>query len=300
MNINMLRDVDDDPGFYLAACGKDSKWPGCVVYQSSDNGATYQAVTTVTKAATIGTVIGTALGAFDGGNIPDELNVLRVRLRVGQLSSVSFAAFLEGAQQAVVGGEILYFRNAVLNSDGTYTLSGFLRGRRGTEHKIAGHTVGERFVLLSPVTMQRVPQSTADIGKTRLYKAVSAGTTLAGTAAQSFTNDGAGLKPYAPVLVGGGRDASGNVSIHWTRRTRISGEWRDNVNVPLGEASERYEVDILNGGTVVRTLSLTAPAAEYSAADQVSDFGAPQSSLSIRVVQMSQIVGRGYSAVATI
>jgi len=300
MNINMLRDLDDDPGFYMAACGKDAKWPGCVVYQSSDNGATYQAIASVSKAATMGTVVGAPLGDFKGGNVPDEINVLRVKLKVGELSSVPFASLLEGAQQAVIGDEVVCFRSAALGSDGTYTLSGFLRGRRGTEHLIGVHVAGERFVLLSPTTMHRVAQTTADIGKTRLYKAVSIGMSLAKTAAQSFTNEAAGLKPYAPVHVGGGRDASGNVSIHWTRRTRVSGEWRDNVDVPLGEASERYEVEILNGATVVRTLSTTTPAAEYSAADQAADFGAPQSSLSIKVYQLSNVVGRGYPAAAII
>lgn len=297
MNINMLRDLDDDPGFYLAASGKDTKWQGCVVYQSSDNGATYQAIASVGKAATIGTVTGAPLGDFKGGNVPDELNVLRVKLRVGELSSVSHAALLEGAQQAVIGDEIVYFRDAVLNADGSYTLTGFLRGRRGTEHKIGAHGAGERFVLLSPTTLQRIAQTTADIGKTRLYKAVSVGMTLAATPAQSFTNEGSGLKPYAPVEIGGGRDADGNVLIHWTRRTRISGEWRDGVDVPLGESSEAYELEITDAGyaSVKRTISgLSVPAATYSAADQAADGFAPGDPIHMQVYQLSSTVGRGY------
>lgn len=296
----MLRDVDDDPGFYLAACGKDAKWRGAVVYQSADNGGTYTPVATVSKAATMGVVVGSAFGDFAGGNTPDELNTLRVRLKVGELASVTFAAFLEGSQQAVVGDEIVYFRDAVLNSDGTYTLSGFLRGRRGTEHKTADHVLGERFILLSPMTIQRIPQTTADIGKTRLYKAVSVGMTLAQTTAQSFTNEAAGLKPYAPVHVGGGRDADGNLTINWTRRTRISGEWRNGVDVPLGESNESYQVEILDGPTVVRTIGTMTPTATYSAAEQTADFGSPQASVSIRVAQYSAVVGWGYPASATI
>jgi hypothetical protein len=38
---------------------------------------------------------------------------------------------------AVLGDEILYFRDATLESDGTYTLRGLLRGRRGSEYAMA-------------------------------------------------------------------------------------------------------------------------------------------------------------------
>ena len=36
---------------------------------------------------------------------------------------------------------------------------------------------------------------------------------------------------------------------------RISGDWQDRADVPLGEEREAYEVDIMAGGDVVRTLS---------------------------------------------
>jgi hypothetical protein len=99
----------------------------------------------------------------------------------------------------------------------------------------------------------------------------------------------------------GVRDGSGNVTITWIRRTRLGGAWRDFVDVSLGESSENYEVDILNGSTVVRTLSgLSNPTASYSAAQQVTDFGATQTSVSIKIYQLSSVVGRGYAGVAVV
>ncbi len=59
---------------------------------------------------------------------------------------------------------------------------------------------------------------------------------------------------------------------------------------------ERYEVDILSGATVLRTLSVTQPRALYAAADEMADFGSPQTSLSMRVMQLSATVGRGFAA----
>lgn len=298
MNINMLRDTDNDAGFYAAACGATDKWRGALLYSSSDAGASYQSIATISVESTIG-VVAEALADFGGGNIPDELNKLTVTLTNGTLSSTDFAGLIAGVNAALIGDELVYFRDATLVSEGVYTISGFLRGRRGSEYAMTTHATNDRFVLLSPSTLIRVPQVTADIGMTRLYKAVTNGLTLASTSSQSFTNSGAGLKPYAAVLLGGGRDVSGNAIINWTRRTRISGEWRDSVDVPIGEDHEEYVVEIWNSdySTLKRTITgLTSPTTTYSAADQTTDFGSPQSTIYFRVYQLSVVVGRGYAA----
>jgi hypothetical protein len=64
---------------------------------------------------------------------------------------------------------------------------------------------------------------------------------------------------FAPVQVKGARDGSGNLTITWKRRTRWYGEWQDGTDVPLFEASENYEIDILSGTTVKRTITATTP-----------------------------------------
>jgi hypothetical protein len=90
------------------------------------------------------------------------------------------------------------------------------------------------------------------------------------------------------------------VTFSWIRRKRgpMPASW--DVTVPLGEDSESYEIDVLSGSTVVRTLHATTPSALYAAADETADFGGPQSSLAVRVYQMSATVGRGFPAAATL
>ena len=61
--------------------------------------------------------------------------------------------------------------------------------------------------------------------------------------------------------------------------------------VPLNEPSEAYEVDVLDGASVVRTLTSTSASVVYTAADQVTDFGSAQSSVDVVVYQMSDVVG---------
>lgn len=302
MNVNALRDSDNDAGFYAAASSDAKIWPGAALYQSTDGGTTYQAIATFTTRATMGLALD-ALGDYQGGATVDELNSIRVHLDYGTLASVSYIGLLEGQQAALIGDEIVGFRSAVLNSDGTYTLSGFIRGMRGTEGKIGGHTARERFLFLAPAALKRIAQESADLGKTRLYKFATAGAELAAVAPRAFTNEGAGLKPYSPAHLGGGRAADGAVLISWIRRGRLSGEWRDYVDVPLSEAMEAYDVEIWSAGfgAIKRTISgLSTQSATYSAAQQTADFGGLQASLCVRVYQISAAIGRGYPASAVI
>jgi len=110
----------------------------------------------------------------------------------------------------------------------------------------------------------------------------------------TVTPQATALKPLSPVHVTAKRDGSG-ITFSWIRRTRVDGDsWTGEV--PLGEDSERYAVDILDGADVVRTLDVATPYALYAAADELTDFGTPQAGLSVRVMQVSATVGRGFAA----
>ncbi len=72
------------------------------------------------------------------------------------------------------------------------------------------------------------------------------------------------------------------------------------VEVPLGETTEAYDLEILNGVTVVRTVSgLTTPSLLYFAVMMVADFGGPITTLRFRVYQIGAL-GRGAAAEALV
>ena len=57
----------------------------------------------------------------------------------------------------------------------------------------------------------------------------------------------------------------------------------------------------MSGVTLKRTITgLTSPTALYTSAQQVTDFGAAQSSILMNVYQLSAAVGRGYAGNATV
>jgi hypothetical protein len=227
-----------------------------------------------------------------------------VVLGAGDLDGATALEVLNGANHAALIGpdgqaEILQFRDATDLGTGRYRLAGLLRGRRGTEDQIAARSAGDTFVLLDG-TRFAFQALTTEASATRHHRAVTVFDTIE-TAPATVTKSvrGRAERPYAPCHLRGSRDGGGSLTITWIRRTRLGGAWLDRTDeVPLGESGEAYEVEVLNGsGSVVRTIAgLTSPLATYTAAQQTADFGAPQASVSLRITQLSGLVGRGIPA----
>ncbi len=162
------------------------EWPGAIVAQSTDNGQTFRELYSQNKAA----IYGLTQTVLSSGKttVFDEENILCIKLTSGELSSVSEMDLLNGANLALVGEEILQFQNAILQEDGTYRLSRFLRGRRGTEYAIATHQTNECFMVVDSATLHRIKSPAADIGLTRIYKAITYGRTVSASTPYSFIN----------------------------------------------------------------------------------------------------------------
>jgi hypothetical protein len=243
----------------------------------------------------------TELGGWSGGYVVDETNSLDVELDSGSLASVTRDQMLNGEQVAIIGNEVVPFQRAELIAPNQYRLSGLLRGARGTEDHISEHTVGERFVLISAANWYRIDALLSTVGNEYLYKPVTFGKSLESVTADAFTNTARGLLPFSPVDARAARASSGTTTLTWKRRTRLS--TRMFGTVPLGEASEAYEVDVFTNDTFttqVRTLATTAPSVAYTAAQQETDFGSVQAALHVKIYQISESVGRGLPLTATL
>jgi len=225
----------------------------------------------------------------------------------GSLASVSNVEMLNGANLAALiradgNAELIQFQDAAL-SEGVYTLTTLLRGRRGTEVFTGGHAVGDLFVLLEGDSVQRRPLALDRIGDPLSYRAVGRGGELRDARTGQLTLAGNDLKPYAPAQLEATGSWGSNVTLSWQRRTRVGGELIDGTGeVPLAEDAEEYELEILDGpgGSVVRTATgLSDPEFTYTAAMQSADFGMAQTELTFRVYQMSTQIGRGFAGEAT-
>lgn len=308
LDIPLIRDGDSNPGgtgWYAAMSSALVNWVSASLYRSSDN-ANFALLDVTGVPAPFG-YASNALGAPRSPWTWDRLSSLTVKMSVGTLEAASALNVLNGSNAAIYGDptsgnwEIIQFQTPTLNPDGTYTITTFLRGRRGTEGNCGSHANGELFILL-PAGTRRENDALALLNQSRYYEAVTSGQGIDPTESQQFKNTGNDLRPYAVTSVAGARDGSNNLTVTWIRRTRIGGDWLDGVGtVPLSEDSEAYEIDIYNGLTVVRTLSgLSSPTASYSAADQTTDFGSPQAAIAVKIYQISGEVGRGFAKSVTV
>lgn len=304
MDIPILRDADDDAGFYAAARGVSSPWPGAVIYGSRDD-VQFEEKALVTESAVMGTC-STMLGNWSGGRVFDEINTVTVDISYGTLTSSTRDTLLNNqtVNAMLIGSEVIQFRDATLVSVGRYTLSGLLRGGRGTEWAMTGHATGERCVKLSMTGLRRVYNDLFDLGLRRYYLGVSIGRRLDSATSETFTNNGVGLEPFSPFDLRATRDGSGNITFTWQRRTRLAVRVIGTlgISIPLGEDSEAYDLQVWNGSgytTLKRTITATTTSAGYTSAEQTTDFGSNQNPVYCRVYQRSAQVGLGYKLEAS-
>ena len=275
-------------------------WPGTVGVYASDQDGDYALDQVIDRRAVIG-VTETPLKAAPMGRV-DHGAPLTVRLTGGALSSVSEAGLLSGRNLMAIGDgtpggwELFQFRDAVPAGDGVWLLSHRLRGQLGTDVAMPQVWPAGSSVVLMDGTPRQVGLSLAQRGVSRHYRI--------GPAKRDYTDgsyrhqvrafDGIGLRPLSPVHLRVA-DQGGDLAVSWVRRSRVSADSWDGLDVPLGEESERYLLRVMEGAQIRREVLLDGPDWVYAAADQAADGGI--AGKRVEVAQVSAIVGPGGWAV---
>lgn len=311
----LLRDSDDTGRttslVYFAMGGfGQSGWTAGTLFKSAE-GTEFVDVGSIINEMSYGSA-SNALGDVNDPFSTDETNTLTVFMTTGggQLSSVSQLEMVNGANPAAlihsngIDVEIIQFRDVVLNGDGSFTLSGLLRGRRGSESFTDAHSAGNTFVLLTALNADKLPLTLSEINQTRFYAGVTSGQLFEDATIITKASPGNDLKPYAPVSQAAA-PIGNDIDFTWERRTRVGGGLRDDTGtVPLNEDTESYEIDIFDtpGGSVVRTITgLSTTSTTYTDAQQTTDgFTPPLSQITIEIYQISAQVGRGFTKEVTL
>lgn len=275
-------------------------WPGATIEIADADGDEYSAWNSVDSSD--GMTWGYATDVLANANpwLWDRGSSVNVRVLGGTLSSVTEAAIDAdpSLNLAYLGGELLNFATATLEADGTYTLSGFKRGRRGTEWACASHAAGEEFVLAAG--LQHDGLGLSEVGTTEAFRGTTLGRDPASAPVITMTFTGAALKPRAPVIWRVEKDAaSGDITITIRTRTRVGGSW-NGAAISTGETIADHAFDVYDGATFKRTLESAIKTFTYSAADQVSDHGAEIAAADLEgfAYQLSASVGRGFARAA--
>lgn len=300
LDLPLLESAEPLPLLHVAAFA--APWPGSLAVWRSVDGASFEAIAGISAPA----ILGTSLSDLPPGPLWrfDASTKFEVQVTGGTLSGTSDALLFDGANALALvaqgrGPEILQFRDARMLEAGVYVLSGLLRGQAGTEAEVATPwPAGTRLVLLDRNLAVGASGASA-FGRSYIYRVGRADRDHgdAGVTQASATIGGRALRPLAPVHLAA-RRSGGDILLSFVRRTRTEGDW-DLADAPLGEAVEAYRVEILDGGSVRRSFEVTSPAALYTAAQELADFGTTRTSLTFRVAQMSALLGPGAFATAT-
>lgn len=299
MDIPALRESETMvPVLYWAMCAKDANlaWHGATGLASANDQDFVNVFSTFIEAK-IG-VCDTTLGVGPVGYW-DRGNSLEVTMTNGNLSSVDEAAVLEGANWAVVGGELIAFQNAELIGAGRYRLSMLLRGLRGTEWAVNTHYPAERFVLVSALSTPAYEYGTGLIDTTRFFRGVAIGGSVTDAESVEQTLKGNTMRQFAPCNFAGVRNLSTrDFTLSWTRRSRSLMRLFSPNSGPLLADVEQYEIDFYQpGGELVYTTQVTgATSFTMTAADQVAAGLTNTSNVEVQIYQMGPIVGRGFGS----
>ena len=303
---------EDQPAHRPMVAAHAVPWPGEMAVSRSASTDGFNLLTTFGSRARIATLVSDfypgPTSRFDLGN------ALVVDLTSGTLESVTDLTLFGGANAlAVESGpgkwEVVQAGAAELIAPGRYRLTQLLRGQRGTEAAMGNPTpAGARVVVLDSA-LAPLPIAEADLGLPWNWRIGPAARAVsdASYTALAFTPVGRGLVPFAPVHVAQPwrtARSPGDLTIRWTRRSRalVADAW-EQVEVPLAEDLESYDVQILDGAAVKRTLINSTTSVLYTAAQQTADWGAPLGpgqTLAIRIYQLSNRLGRGDPATVTL
>lgn len=247
---------------------------------------------TVRQAANAGRLV-QALGAGFEGRI-DHAAAVTVELFDGEAASVSRLQMLNGANALAVlaangAWEIVQFETAEEIAAGRWRLARLLRGQLGTSDAMAAGAPPDSPAILLDDAVVPAGLRPGETGLTLNWRVGPVGDILSQQRVTEVAAAGGvrALLPLSPAHLRCRVEADGSRRFDWIRRSRIDADGWDGADIPLGEESELYRVEVAAGsGPAVRTATVTAPGWTYAAAAYAADFPTPPAALRVSVRQI--------------
>lgn len=257
----------------VLASGMLPGWRRAALLVSEDGGESWEVVGGTAAPAVLGTVV--AVPEAVPATVEDRRSILEVEFPhdAMTLAGASGAALDVGANLAMVGDELLQFGEAVQIAPRRWRLRRLWRGRRGTEAAIGSQRVGDGFALIRPDALRALEPRRSGNGARLRLRAIGIDDGVEGVSAEVAVT-GKWRLPPSPVHLKGNALADGALQLEWVRRSRFGWQWRDGVEVPLGEDAEAYVVRVLRadgGATAIACLvpRLTLPPERASGACRI-------------------------------
>lgn len=296
MDIPLLPDETSRSGPRVAA--RTTPWPGSLAVSAGTDTASLSSRATLETSATLGELLADLPPGRQ--DVWDNANAVDVMLYDGSLASADETSVLAGSNAIAIAAdndewELIQFRNAQLTAPNTYRLTGLLRAQSGSELGMATtHAAGAQIVAFTGAAMEATTNSyERGASLTWRFSPIGYETSTASAYDIPQTYNARHERPLSPVHFRASRSSDG-VTLSWIRQTRVSGDDWESADVPLGETTESYTVEILDGQSVVWTANATTSSILLSTADEAAALsGAPVTSLTVRIAQNSESFGAG-------
>lgn len=233
--------------YRVAASGAGSGWTGATLYARQADGTMLPAGATGRQRA----IAGIAMVSLPPASplLIDRSGFVEVELASDDflLADATWAQLVQGANLAALGSELIQFARATRIGPKRWRLADLLRGRGGTEAAVTGHESGEPFAIIDERLVYLDHSLIPNASTTEI---VAIGLGDATPVVSPVTNPGLTLRPLSPVHGRAVRMPNGSIVVSWTRRSRGSWTWLDEVDVPLNESAETWEIAFTAPGTL--------------------------------------------------
>lgn len=215
-NTSAFKESHDLLGVYVFVCGVLAGWKGTMLQMSSNDGALWVDMATITVASLMGKV--TATLPVASKYFTDTTNVLSVQLYDDRLlSSIEQDELYDGGNAAIVINrngtcEQLNFQDVEKLEDRKFNLSTLIRGQMHTP--IDSHPSSSYFAMLNGANFIELPASL--IGRNLMFRAISVGRTPGADLVTEITFNPAYSQLEPPVEMLEGSYSGMNLTCSWT------------------------------------------------------------------------------------
>ncbi len=225
----------------------------------------------------------------------DNAAKLTVSLTTGTLQSRTLTSLVAGANVLAVetsngNYEVLQFRDAQLTADGTWSISGLLRGQLGTEAECAaGAIAGARVVVLDEALLSVALQDN-EIGVTKNWRVGPSSEPISSPvySALAHTPSGRTKQMLSPVHLKRVESEFSGLELRWIRRGRKDSDRWEPDDIPLDALQERYRITVQDlGGMATQVFDAVDPTFFYANSQMAADFGGMPASLRVSVAQLN-------------
>lgn len=279
-------DMLDKNFIFFTMNGEKNSWKGANLYYSENFDNNYKFIDNSNENSTVGYLLNnlktTKPYYFD---LENTLQIqFHPKIDINLLNSCSELDLYNGSNLALLGNEIIQFKNITLNSDGSYSLNHLLRGLFGTEKYINSHKIGDKLIIMN----NNILKQNIDINQINMhneYKAVSIENDFLTTEKTTYCSKGTNLKPLAPCHLNY-KIMNNILYLSWLRRDRGVQNWRDNIDNYLVEKNEKYYLEFKKDNNIIKTDYTTKNSYNY-------DMSQTTLPITIEICQVNDYVGNG-------